>query len=156
MHKRIFIALFAISVFAFACSPMKAPGTWVPLEPGVGDGFTIANFVDENTGWIMGVTDRAYQPPEENANSNTAIVPKKPDKPTDKKPEDPLKANQGFEVLHTTDAGNTWKQLPNQFQNKIRAVWFIDPVNGWALTIDRSILHTSDGGVNWTLQRKAG
>jgi len=158
MHKRRILApLFAIVLFfAFACSTVRAPGSWEPLQPGVGDGFTIANFVDENTGWIMGVTDRTYQPPEENANSNTAIVPKKPEKPTDKKPEDPLKANQGFEVLQTTDGGTTWKQLPNQFQNKIRSVWFVDPSNGWALTIDRNILHTADGGTTWTLQRKAG
>ena len=157
MHKRrIFSALFAIVMFAFACSKVSAPGSWVPLEPGVGDGFTIVNFVDKDTGWIMGLTDRAYQPPEENANSNANIVPKKPEKPGDKKPEDPLKANQGFEVLQTTDGGNTWKQLPNQFQNKIMSVWFVDPANGWALTIDRSILHTADGGATWTLQRKAG
>ena len=110
-----------------------------------------------------GQTDRGYVPPEdadsENANNsgnannaNRAPKPKAPGK----KPEDPLKANQGFEVLHTTDGGATWKQIPDQFKYKIRQVWFADPQTGWALTIDRDILATTDGGATWTTQRKAG
>jgi photosystem II stability/assembly factor-like uncharacterized protein len=146
-------AVVAASLLTGACSKPKAAGTWVILDAGVGDGFTIANFVDEKTGWINGFTDRASEPAEgnENANKNTA-----PRKSTDKKPEDPLKANQGFEVLQTTDGGQTWTQLPNQFKHKIRSVWFVDQQRGWALTIDRDILYTEDGGNNWTLQRKAG
>jgi photosystem II stability/assembly factor-like uncharacterized protein len=93
-------------------------------------------------------------PPEDadNENANKAPKPKAPAK----KPDDPLKANQGFEVLQTTDGGATWKPLPAQFKYKIRQVWFADPQTGWALTIDRDILHTADGGANWTTQRKAG
>ena len=56
------------------------------------------------------------------------------------KNEDPLKANQGFEVLQTSDGGASWQPLRDQFKNKIRSVWFVDPQVGWALTIDRNIL----------------
>jgi photosystem II stability/assembly factor-like uncharacterized protein len=46
--------------------------------------------------------------------------------------------------------------MPDQFKNKIREVWFIDQQQGWALTIDRNILRTTDGGATWSEQRKAG
>jgi photosystem II stability/assembly factor-like uncharacterized protein len=147
------VAVVIASLFTGACSKPKAAGAWVILDPGVGDGFTTANFVDENTGWINGFTDRASEPAEGNENANKNTIPKRN---SDKKSEDPLKANQGFEVLQTTDGGRTWSQLPNQFKHKIRSVWFVDQQQGWALTIERDILHTEDGGINWALQRKAG
>lgn len=151
--ERLFVvAIVAASLLTNACSKPKAPGAWVILDAGVGDGFTLANFVDENTGWINGYTDRASEPAEGNENANKPAAPRI----TDKKPEDPLKANQGFEVLQTTDGGRTWTQLPNQFKHKIRSVWFVDKQQGWALTIERDILHTADGGLTWALQRKAG
>ena len=139
-----------------ACSRAKAPGRWLPIDTKVGDAFTIGNFLDENTGWINGFTDRDYAPPEdtEGSNSNANASARKPEKKAGKT-EDPLKANQGFEVLQTTDGGQTWSQLPNQFKHKIRSVWFVDSTQGWALTIARDILHTIDGGATWETQRKA-
>jgi photosystem II stability/assembly factor-like uncharacterized protein len=130
----------------WACSRPRATGTWEFVETGTGDAFYSANFVDENVGWLNGQTDRAFQPAEEEANKNSPPANKV----------DPLKANQGFEVLLTTDGGQTWRQLPDQFKYKIRSVFFVDAQQGWALTIDRDILHTTDGGANWALQRKAG
>jgi len=109
------------------------------------------NFVNENIGWLNGRGERNPEP-EENDNSNKKPKPKKPGE----KITDPLKENQGFEVLQTTDGGQTWHQIPDQFKNKIRSVWFVDAQRGWALTIDRDILATADGGVTWTTQRKAG
>jgi photosystem II stability/assembly factor-like uncharacterized protein len=159
MHKmRIrFSALAGLAtLLATACSTSKVPGVWVTQDTGTSDTFYSANFVNENVGWLNGQTGRSYTPPEgdENANqnSNQNAKPKKPGA----KVEDPLKANQGFEVLQTTDGGQTWRPIPDQFKNKIRSVWFADPQQGWALTIDRNILHTTDGGLTWTLQRKAG
>jgi photosystem II stability/assembly factor-like uncharacterized protein len=108
------------------------------------------NFVNENIGWLNGRGERNPEP-EENDNSNKKPKPRKPEKIVD-----PLKENQGFEVLQTTDGGQTWRQIPSQFKNKIRSVWFIDAQRGWALTIERDILATADGGATWTTQRKAG
>jgi photosystem II stability/assembly factor-like uncharacterized protein len=132
-----------------SCAPRKAPGEWVMLDTGTGDAFYVVNFVDENTGWLNGQTDRSSIPVEDNENANRKKEPAK-------KVEDPLKTNQGFEVLQTTDGGNTWRQIPDQFKWKIRSVWFVDPRTGWALTVDRDILHTTDGGATWSVQRKAG
>lgn len=143
-----------VALLAWACSKSKAPGEWAQLDTGTGDAFYSVNFVDENVGWLNGQTDRSFMPYEENenGNANKNAKPKKPDEKT----EDPLKANQGFEVLQTTDGGLTWQQIKDQFKHKIRSVWFVDQQLGWALTIDRDILNTTDGGQNWTLQRKAG
>jgi len=148
---RIVSFLLAVAtLLSAACSSTKVPGVWVTQDTGTGDSFYSANFVDENVGWLNGQSGR--EPSEDNDNANKKAKPRKPGE----KVEDPLKANQGFEVLQTTDGGQTWRQIPDQFKNKIRSVWFVDPQHGWALTIDRSILTSTDGGATWTIQRKAG
>jgi len=148
---RIVSFLLAVAtLLSAACSSTKVPGVWVTQDTGTGDSFYSANFVDENVGWLNGQSGR--EPSEDNDNANKKAKPRKPGE----KVEDPLKANQGFEVLQTTDGGQTWRQIPDQFKNKIRSVWFVDPQHGWALTIDRSILTSTDGGAIWTIQRKAG
>jgi len=153
-------------LFSASCSNQNSPGTWTQVDTGTGDAFYSISFVSESEGWLNGQTDRNYTPPDQNSNANqngnsnrvgnngaknVAATPA-----NGKKTEDPLKANQGFEVLHTTDGGKTWAQIPDQFKNKIRSVWFADPKTGWALTIERNILKTTDGGATWTLQRQAG
>src|SRR5262245_8586679 len=156
--QRIIILMLAAAIFFnVACSNAKAPGVWVTLDTGTGDSFYTANFVNEDVGWLNGQSGRSFETGEENDNANgngNANKNQKPKKPGEKT-EDPLKANQGFEVLQTTDGGQTWKAIPDQFKNKIRSVWFVDPQRGCALTIDRDILYTSDGGATWTLKRKA-
>lgn len=150
---RISILVFGlIATLAFAGCSSKPPGSWLVVDTGTGDSFYSVNFVSDQIGWLNGQSGRNPEP-EENADSNSN---KKKAAPAAKPKEDPLKANQGFEVLQTTDGGQTWKQIPDLFKNKIRSVWFVDPNEGWALTIDRDILHTTDGGVGWALQRKAG
>ena len=144
-----FYLSIVIALCSVSCSSSKPPGVWTPLDTGTGDTFTTVNFINENTGWLNGRGERNPEP-EQNENSN-----KKPKKPGEKIV-DPLKENQGFEVLQTTDGGQTWRQIPDQFKNKIRSVWFVDAQHGWALTIDRDILATADGGATWTTQRKAG
>lgn len=159
IKTRIAIALvLTASLFAPACSKREAPGGWSILDTGTGDAFYSANFVDENTGWLNGHTDRTFETTEidRNANANANANRNARPTPTPEKTPDPLKANQGFEVLQTTDGGKTWRQIPDQFKHKIRSVWFVDPQQGWALTIDRDILNTTDGGSTWALQRKAG
>jgi photosystem II stability/assembly factor-like uncharacterized protein len=155
---RFFVALIAAaSLLSVACAKRGTGGEWKALDTGVPDAFFSINFVNDDTGWVNGQTGRNYVPPEgaDNSNANANANRAKP-KPGAKKPPDAFEANQGFEVLQTTDGGATWKQLPDQFKYKIRQVWFADPQTGWALTIDRDILHTADGGATWTTQRKAG
>ena len=153
-----------------ACST-KMPGEWKLLDTGTSDAFYSVNFVNERVGYINAVADRDFVPlgeeakqlanqnANQSANQNANRSPAAGNGNAAKKGEkkvDPLKANEGFEVLRTTDGGDTWNQLPEQFKHRIRSVWFVDEQNGWALTIDRDILRTTDGANTWTLQRKAG
>jgi photosystem II stability/assembly factor-like uncharacterized protein len=166
MHKTRFavgLAIVAV-VLTTSCKNEKLPGAWTLVDTQTGDAFYTVNFVDAKTGWLNGQTDRDYEAPDANKNGNQNKNAK-PNKSaannsagssSGKKPDDPLKANQGFEVLHTTDGGNTWAPIPDLFKNKIRSVWFADAQTGWALTIDRNILGTTDGGTNWVIQRPAG
>jgi photosystem II stability/assembly factor-like uncharacterized protein len=161
LKTRLAVTVMAAAIVLMsACSSKKLPGSWLPVDTGTGDAFYSVNFVNDEVGWLNSHADRNYVSPSDNqnanqngnVNANRNAAAKKPAK----KVEDPLKANQGFEVLQTTDGGQTWRQIPDQFKYKIRLVWFVDPSQGWALTIDRDILHTADGGANWSLQRKAG
>jgi photosystem II stability/assembly factor-like uncharacterized protein len=169
MRKKLFstAALLSFIIFYTACSKPSMPGSWVPLDTGTIDAFSSVNFVNDKVGFINAWTDRNYEPlgadantntnVNTNANSNSSTAPKNANANTGgKKKPDPLKANDGFEVLQTTDGGGTWNQLPEQFKYRIRSVWFVDPQTGWALTLDRDILKTSDGAKTWVTQRKAG
>jgi len=154
VHRTGLTLLTTVVLFFAACAPPstpRAPGAWIPLNTDTGDAFYSVNFVDRNVGWLNGHTDRDYLSEEENQNANKNAAAK-PAKKTEVSP----KANQGFEVLQTTDGGDTWRPIPGQFKHKIRSVWFVDASIGWALTINRDLLHTTDGGASWALQRKAG
>src|SRR6185436_10578111 len=91
-------ALAAVMIFAAACSKSSAPGQWVTLDAKSGDAFFNVNFVNESVGWVNGITDRSYIPSDDNANTNANknTKPQPKPNPSAKKPEDPLKANQGF------------------------------------------------------------
>jgi photosystem II stability/assembly factor-like uncharacterized protein len=155
MKRRFLVGLGVPILLLASCSGPKAPGSWVVVDTGTGDSFYSANFVSDQVGWLNGQSGRNPEPESEDENANKNGAKKQAVKPGEKK-EDPLQANQGFEVLQTTDGGQTWKPIPDLFKNKIRSVWFVNPNEGWALTIDRDILHSSDGGATWAVQRKAG
>jgi photosystem II stability/assembly factor-like uncharacterized protein len=168
MIRRIVVIGVAVAAAALSSCATKVPGSWQSVATGTGDAFYTINFVNDTVGWANGHTDRDFVSPEDaqNANANGNVNGNKNSSKASNKrasnqnsntaANDPLKANQGFEVLHTTDGGKTWTQLQDQFKYKIRSVWFVDPQTGWALTIDRDILHTNDGGATWATQRKAG
>ena len=100
----------AATLLTVSCSSPKSPGVWVTQDTGTGDSFFTANFVNEDVGWLNGMSGRSFEAPGENENGNRKSKPKKPGE----KVEDPLKANQGFEVLRTTDGGQSWRPIPDQ------------------------------------------
>jgi len=59
-------------------------------------------------------------------------------------------------VLHSADAGMTWKLHPTGNTTPIRAMTFLDENNGWAVGSLGAILSTRDGGRNWSLRRRGG
>ena len=59
----IVLLAVAIAIIASACSKPAAPGGWSFLDTGTSDAFYLANFVDENVGWLNGQTDRSFSLP---------------------------------------------------------------------------------------------
>ena len=56
-------------------------------------------------------------------------------------------------VLISDDYGMSWRQaLTVPTQDTLTAVTFIDAAHGWAVGHDAVIIHTEDGGLNWSLQ----
>ncbi len=46
----------------------------------------------------------------------------------------------------------TWEPVASPVGNFLRAVWFADSLHGWAAGNGGAMIHTSDGGENWTVQ----
>jgi photosystem II stability/assembly factor-like uncharacterized protein len=144
------ISLLTTQLLVAACSSSKAPGKWTPLSASANANVMSVNFVSEEAGWLNCWRAIYQQAPQANSNGNRSAKPKKPDEQT-------LAVgapNDGYVVLQTTDGGQTWFEIPDLIQNKIRMVWFVDPQQGWAITTDRSIVRTTDGGQTWALQRQ--
>ncbi|MDR1485425.1 MAG: hypothetical protein LBT09_11460 [Planctomycetaceae bacterium] len=59
----------------------------------------------------------------------------------------------GTFIYHSHDAGKTWKTAPSGINATIQKITFVDNLNGWAVGDLGSILSTTDGGLNWTVQR---
>jgi photosystem II stability/assembly factor-like uncharacterized protein len=63
-----------------------------------------------------------------------------------------------FVVVHSTDAGRTWKELPQVHEyagpDKPPAFWFLDRARGWIAWLDDrtnefEMIHTQDAGEHW-------
>ncbi len=54
-------------------------------------------------------------------------------------------------VLHSTDAGKSWTQVPVPASETLTAVYFADEKNGWAVGHAEAIVRTQDGGESWDL-----
>ena len=57
-------------------------------------------------------------------------------------------------VLLSDDNGSSWRQVSVPTRSQLTAVYFSDDQNGWAVGHDAIILHTRDGGENWSLQHR--
>jgi photosystem II stability/assembly factor-like uncharacterized protein len=169
LKTRFLLSLFISAMFFIAaCSSSQAPGKWTVIKPDNSYDSQVhenlsntlilsANFVNENAGWINGWRGQYDKSGSANANTNRSANTNRGAKP--KKDEEPKimpsLPNDGYIVLQTSDGGVTWNEMPGLVENKIRSVWFVDPSRGWAITTDRNIVSTSDGGATWAIQREA-
>lgn len=55
-------------------------------------------------------------------------------------------------ILYSDDQGASWQQGRVPTRQLLTSVFFVDDLRGWAVGHDAQILHSADGGVNWTLQ----
>jgi|GEM_PF-6482808 len=56
-------------------------------------------------------------------------------------------------ILRTSDGGTTWEKRPAPTNQSLNAVFVLDTLNAWAVGTNGVVVHSSDGGENWTLQR---
>jgi photosystem II stability/assembly factor-like uncharacterized protein len=56
---------------------------------------------------------------------------------------------EGGAILNTANGGQTWNQQTSGVTGELEDVQFVNTTTGWAVG---SILHTTDGGQNWTPQ----
>jgi len=59
-------------------------------------------------------------------------------------------------IVLSEDYGRTWQQVNSPTRTTLTAVYFADPLNGWAVGHENVILATSDGGDNWKQQFPPG
>jgi photosystem II stability/assembly factor-like uncharacterized protein len=115
-----------------------------------------AQFIDENTGWIVG------------RQSSNGLILHTADGGLSWSPQQPAGSDQvnavyfvdastGWAVgrsgliLHTANGGATWIPQENGTTWTFSDLFFIDSMTGWAVSIT-GILHTTDGGATWTQQ----
>jgi len=55
-------------------------------------------------------------------------------------------------ILKTTDGGNNWTEYPNEVNEPLNSVCFVNENLGWCAGNSGTIMHTTDGGTNWYLQ----
>jgi photosystem II stability/assembly factor-like uncharacterized protein len=55
-------------------------------------------------------------------------------------------------IVYSDDRGKSWVQATVPVSSDLTAVCFPTPEKGWAVGHDGVVLHTTDGGANWTRQ----
>ncbi len=94
--------------------------SWKPLISGTRADINLIQFVDWNTGWMLGDMEKSGL---EGGKSDSDKV-----------------------LLLTNDGGKTWRQ--KQLSN-VTSIFFIDARTGWAVGRNATILKTTDGGEQW-------
>ena len=115
------------------------------------------DFVDTDNGWIVGSEGNRgliLHTADGGANWNSQLLAESSDIFLGV---DFVDANTGWTVgtqviRRTTDGGATWD---NQVGGYFRDVEFIDAMTGWVVGKNGIILHTSDGGMNWSEQYRS-
>ncbi len=60
-------------------------------------------------------------------------------------------AGERGHILHSTDAGKSWTQVPVPSSETLTSIYFADGKNGWAVGHAETIVRTQDGGDTWDL-----
>lgn len=57
-------------------------------------------------------------------------------------------------VLVSDNDGSSWQQVEVPTQRLLTDVYFVDDKSGWTVGHDHLILHTQNGGVDWSIQKE--
>lgn len=133
---------------------------WIEETDAANVNLNKVEFVDANTGWIIGNTGSIQHTTNGGAlwvNQNSGVT-------NDLLDLSFVNTTAGWVVgnnntlLHTTDGGVNWtpQSSPAAATVILNAVDFIDSSNGWIVGSANTVLHTTDGGANWTQVNSTG
>ena len=142
---------------------VRQPGMEIPTLNGI-------HFVDQNTGWAVGVDSRENGVVLKTVDGGASWSAQKlafKQSPTciffldsntgwmgggTPLPQDEDSEGGPSDLLTTTDGGSTWKSA-RRFSVSIRDIFFLNKSLGWIGGYRASIYETTDGGVSWIQQR---
>ncbi|MDG2012425.1 MAG: YCF48-related protein [Pirellulaceae bacterium] len=65
-----------------------------------------------------------------------------------------LAGNPGSKIWSRTIDQSVWQPLPTPISTPITQLEFIDQNEGWAIGLCGDVIHTTDGGLTWEIQRR--
>ncbi len=142
MKKLVYI-LIAISLFHYF-----AYGQWVQQNGGTTVTLYNLQFVNENTGWIIGTASKILKTTNSGSNWVTQISPLPPNRELNGL--HMLNANTGYiagwtsTFLKTTNGGDNWVELVIP-QGQYNDIYFLDEQTGWACAFLGVIRKTTMG-----------
>ena len=95
--------------------------TWQPQLSGTTQSLNDVTFLDALQGWAVGGND----------SSGLGEIPR------------------SHVILHTADGGLTWQSQHAPGTSDLKAVAFVDALNGWAAGDNGLVVRTRDGGATW-------
>jgi photosystem II stability/assembly factor-like uncharacterized protein len=145
---------FAVSCMLSLCLPLSSQTAWQPQTSGVTKDLYGLNFIDSQTGWVVGTsgtilktTDggNSWQSLSSGVTSALAGIHF-------------LNSNLGWvvgdlgKILKTTDGGNTWstQSLGITVSGDLRDVFFINSSTGF-IAGTYGVYKTTNGGTTWAL-----
>lgn len=129
---------------------------WVTLSTGTDANLNDVYFIDENTGWAVGINVILKT---EDGGENWTV---RENFPHDIWEISFIDANTGWAatgngaILHTSDGGDTWTQQGENFNTCLVSVDFVNNQTGWIVGCSGIVLNTTDGGLTWEEQSFAG
>jgi len=139
--------------FGSAWKTIDGGKTWSFQSIPLFGNFVGIDFVDANTGWVVGAEGSVYR----TTDGGVSWVRQRHDSSAFYTGVSFVSANEGWvcgnsTMLHTTDGGATWTTQPLPSGADATEVRFADSLNGYAAGVLRTLLHTTNGGQTWNLQ----
>lgn len=139
-------------IFVFSFFHNSADGQWIQQNGGTTVTLYNIDFVDANTGWIVGTSSKILKTTNGGINWITQI----PAIPLNRELNDiqMFNANTGYiagwtnTFLKTTDGGLNWLNITVP-QGQYNALSFINAQTGWLCSFQGVIRKTTNGGLNW-------
>jgi photosystem II stability/assembly factor-like uncharacterized protein/putative cell wall-binding protein len=138
-----------------AVVPTEAPAqTWTPQDSGAAMGLWSVDFVDANTGWVVGWSGTILH----TANGGTTWTAQTPNSWESLVAVDFIDEHTGWAtgtggaIMRTTTGGATWEAQTSGTTQQLNSIHFIDADTGWAAGRQGVIVKTDDGGVTWIPQ----